>query len=57
MTNEAQRDAIRRRISDHTQAATANKETAKQSLIKEGMYTEEGKLTVQYGGEEKPSGK
>jgi hypothetical protein len=50
MTTEAQRATIRDMIERHTAAATADRKTARQTLIKEGVYTSKGKLTAQYGG-------
>jgi hypothetical protein len=57
MTGEAQRAVIKKLIKQHTKTVTANKETARQSLIKEGFYTSDGKLTERYGGEKVRSAK
>jgi hypothetical protein len=57
MTGDAQRAAIKKLIKQHTKTVTADKETARQSLIKEGFYTSEGKLTERYGGEKIRSAK
>lgn len=51
MTNDAKRAVIKQMIAKHTKAVTANAETAKQSLVKEGVYTNEGKLSPNYGGQ------
>jgi hypothetical protein len=53
MTSEAQRAAIKKMIERHTKIVTVSKETARESLIKEGVYTQDGKLTPPYGGKEK----
>ena len=53
MTSDAQREAIKKMIEQHTKTVTANKETARASLINEGFYTKDGKLTEQYGGGKK----
>lgn len=53
MTSEAQRAAIKKMIERHTKKVTASKEVARDSLIKEGVYTRDGKLTPSYGGKEK----
>jgi len=51
MTTEVQRAAIKEMINRHTQTATADRQTARDSLIREGFYTADGKLAEQYGGE------
>ena len=43
-------------IERHTEAVTANKKTARDSLIKEGVYTDDGRLAEQYGGKKKAVG-
>jgi len=53
MTQDAQRDAIKKMIDKHTKDVTESKEKARQSLIKEGFYTSDGNLTEQYGGKKK----
>lgn len=55
MTAEAQRAVIKKLIEQHTREATADKQKARASLIKEGVYTSEGKLTDRYGGKQKSS--
>jgi hypothetical protein len=50
MTTEAQRVAIREMIERHTVAATADKQTARQTLIREGVYTTRGALKEAFGG-------
>ena len=53
MTSDAQRAAIKQMIETHTKTVTVNKETARDSLIKEGFYTKDGRLAEQYGGGDK----
>ncbi|WP_185680866.1 hypothetical protein [Parvibaculum sedimenti] len=51
MTNDAKRAAIKKMIAQHTKNVTASAKTAQQSLVKEGVYTNEGKLSPDYGGQ------
>ena len=53
MTSDAQRAAIKRMIEQHTRTVTVTQKAAKDSLVKEGVYTRDGKLTEQYGGAKK----
>lgn len=53
MTSEAQRALLKKIIERHTKKVTATKKAARDSLVKEGFYTEEGKLTEEYGGKKK----
>jgi hypothetical protein len=53
MTSDAQRAAIKKMIEQHTKTVTTDKQTARDSLIKEGFYTKDGNLTEQYGGGKK----
>ncbi len=53
MTSDAQRAAIKKMIERHTKAVTTSKKAARDSLIKEGVYTRDGKLAPSYGGPEK----
>lgn len=50
MTAEAQRIAIQKMIDRRTAAATRDRETARQTLIKEGVYTSMGALSANFGG-------
>jgi len=50
MTTDAQRAAIKQMIERHTRTAVATKESARASLVKEGVYTKAGKLTEAFGG-------
>ena len=55
MVSEAERkniEAIRLAIREYTIRVTATRETAMRALIDEGFYTEDGRLTPQYGGDE-----
>jgi hypothetical protein len=47
---QAQRDAIRQELNRWTKEATATRATAREHLIREGFYTEDGKLAPIYGG-------
>ena len=53
MTSSEQRAAIKKMIAQHTKEVTTSKEAARDSLIKEGVYTRDGNLTPSYGGPEK----
>lgn len=55
MTSDAQREAIKKMIEQHTKTVTASKKAARDSLIKAGFYTQDGKLTARYGGDKKKS--
>ncbi len=50
MTNDAQRAAIQQMIQRHTQIVTSDKKTARDSLIREGVYTTTGQLSANFGG-------
>ncbi len=53
MTGDARRAAIRELIKRHTEHVTANRETARESLIACGFYTADGNLAERYGGRRK----
>lgn len=53
MTQEQQRLAIKAMMQRHTAKVTVDRETALQSLIDDGLYTPDGELAPQFGGEEK----
>ena len=54
MTDE-ERKATLAFIEKYTAANTVSKEAARATMIKEGIYTPDGKLRVEFGGEtEKP---
>jgi hypothetical protein len=50
MTSEAQRAAIKKMIEQHTKAVTTSKQAARDSLVREGVYTHNGELAPSYGG-------
>jgi hypothetical protein len=50
MTTDAQRLAIKAMIKRHTEAATTDQKTARETLAKEGSYTRRGKLVEALGG-------
>lgn len=50
MTDEKRRAAIKRLIAKRTAANTSSKAAAREALIKEGIYTQDGKLRVIFGG-------
>lgn len=49
--NDKQRETLKVILRDHARRNTINVETARRSLIDEGVYTEDGKLAPEYGGE------
>jgi hypothetical protein len=53
---QAQRDAIRNALNRWTEEATVNRQTAREHLIRDGFYTEDGKLAPPYGGKVAKSG-
>ena len=55
MTTDAQRSAIQAMIRRHTASATTDRNTARESLIKEGVYTRAGNLTADFGGKKTAS--
>ena len=56
MTSNERISAIRRAIAKQTVANTATRATARKVLIAEGIYSNDGKLTVNYGGQTRPRG-
>lgn len=50
MTDEERRAAIKKLIKDYTAKITVSKEAAREALIAEGIYTENGDLAPEYGG-------
>ena len=50
VTTEAQRAAIQEAIREHTQRETVNSQTARESLIREGIYNRSGELREDYSG-------
>ena len=55
MTTEAQRARIEELIREHTERVTADRQTARESLIREGVYNQAGQLSEDYGGSHEPS--
>jgi hypothetical protein len=53
MTDNERRAAIFKLIEDYTVRNTADPKTAREALIREGIYTKKGKLRVEFGGEPK----
>ena len=49
--NAAKRAAFAMMVKRYTKAKRATREIARETLIAEGIYTADGKLTVEYGGE------
>lgn len=49
MTSERNLRAFKA-LETYTDKITKTKESAKRALVQEGIYTREGKLTVEYGG-------
>lgn len=50
MTDEQRRAAVLRTIAEYTTANTTSQQVARAALIREGIYTEDGKLRREYGG-------
>jgi hypothetical protein len=50
MTKEKRNKKVLEAIASHTKSAVRTKAAARASLIREGIYTEAGKLTVSFGG-------
>lgn len=50
MTNDQRNKKILKAIEEETTRALASKKTARESLIKDGIYTLKGKLRVEFGG-------
>lgn len=50
MTNAQRNQAIQTLIRDYTAKATVSRETARATLIKEGIYTPKGNLKAEFGG-------
>jgi hypothetical protein len=50
---ESQRAALISMMGRYAEANTVSKKVAFDSLVKEGIYTEDGKVAPEYGGEPK----
>jgi hypothetical protein len=46
--SEKKRDAVRRLIARHTRLTTVDRETARASLVRDGIYTRDGQLAPEY---------
>ena len=53
MTHAQRNRKILDAIAEETQRALASKKVARDTLIKEGIYTAKGRLRVEFGGEGK----
>lgn len=47
---DKQREALKLLLRDHARRSTVDRETARQSLIDEGIYTQDGELAPEFGG-------
>ena len=52
MTDPERRAAILQLIADYTKKNTVDQKTAREALIREGIYDQDGKLLPEFGGEE-----
>jgi hypothetical protein len=50
MTHEQRNQKILRAIDEATKRALSSKKAARETLIKEGIYTTKGQLRVEFGG-------
>ncbi len=50
MTHAQRNQKILDAIAEETQRALSSKKAARETLIKEGIYTTKGKLRVEFGG-------
>lgn len=53
MTHAQRNQKILEAIAQETERALISKKAARETLIKEGIYTTKGKLRVEFGGERK----
>lgn len=53
MTHAQRNEAIRKLIERRTKENTASRQAAREALIEDGIYTKEGKLRAEYGGDPK----
>lgn len=53
MTHAQRNQKILDAIAEQTARATASKKVARETLIREGIYTTRGKLRVEFGGQSK----
>ena len=50
MTEGQRRAAVKKLIKEHTAKSVVSKKTARDTLIREGIYTQKGKLRAKFGG-------
>lgn len=50
MTQTQRNEAIAKLLQRRTVEVTASREIARKTLIREGIYTSDGKLSAEYGG-------
>ena len=50
MTEDKRRAAIKKLIAERKAANTVSRAVARETLIKEGLYTQDGKLKAAFGG-------
>ena len=55
MTHAQRNQKILDAIAEETARALSSKKVARETLIKEGIYTTKGKLRVEFGGDRKKS--
>lgn len=53
MTHAQRNQKIIAAIADETARALTSKKVARETLIKEGIYTTKGKLRIEFGGDRK----
>lgn len=53
MTNAQRNERILQAIAKQTKLAMASKKSARETLIREGIYTKKGKLRAEFGGSTK----
>ena len=53
MTHSQRNQKILEAITKETKRAVTSRKVARETLIKEGIYTTKGKLRVEFGGESK----
>lgn len=53
MTHQQRNQKILEAIAEQTERAVVSKKVARETLIKEGIYTAKGKLRVEFGGDSK----
>jgi hypothetical protein len=51
--DKAKKERILKAMEDYTKKATVSPETARATLVREGIYLEDGSLSPRYGGEPK----